>query len=251
MQGLGFLPGAGFYSSARSMSADGSVVVGWAADAGGANRPFRWTEATGMVDISSGAFSGLARGVSSDGVWVVGTNSNTSRAFIWSEATGAFDLPALPGATSSAAASVLTNGHAFGVSGGQACHWYQGPCYSGWSVARVVDAFSTDALGWNLSVAQGATNGDWVAGYGVNPEGQTQAWVGFAPGPGPVCCCGVDFNGDGDTGTDADIEAFFACLAGNCCAACYAPGADFNVDGDYGTDADIEAFFRALVGSCC
>jgi len=30
--------------------------------------------------------------------------------------------------------------------------------------------------------------------------------------------CSADFNGDGDVGTDADIEAFFACLAGNCCA---------------------------------
>ncbi len=30
--------------------------------------------------------------------------------------------------------------------------------------------------------------------------------------------CNPDFNGDGDTGTDSDIEAFFACLAGNCCS---------------------------------
>jgi len=28
-------------------------------------------------------------------------------------------------------------------------------------------------------------------------------------------CGSADFNGDGDTGTDADIESFFACLAGN------------------------------------
>jgi hypothetical protein len=64
--------------------------------------------------------------------------------------------------------------------------------------------------------------------------------------------CGVaDFDGDGDTGTDADIEAFFACLAGNCCATCYPGGADFNGDGDTGTDADIESFFRVLSGSGC
>jgi hypothetical protein len=60
--------------------------------------------------------------------------------------------------------------------------------------------------------------------------------------------CPADFNGDGDTGTDADIEAFFACLAGNCCDTC--ASADFNGDGDFGTDADIEAFFAALGGSC-
>jgi hypothetical protein len=61
--------------------------------------------------------------------------------------------------------------------------------------------------------------------------------------------CSPDFDGDGDSGTDADIEAFFACLAGNCCAGC--GSADFNADGDSGTDADIEAFFRTLSGGSC
>ena len=64
--------------------------------------------------------------------------------------------------------------------------------------------------------------------------------------------CGTsDFNGDGDFGTDADIEAFFACLAGNCCGTCFSMGADFNADGDVGTDADIESFFRVLAGNSC
>lgn len=69
---------------------------------------------------------------------------------------------------------------------------------------------------------------------------------------GPYSSCGTaDFNGDGDVGTDADIEAFFACLGGNCCPTCYAGGADFNGDGDVGTDADIESFFRVLGGGPC
>jgi hypothetical protein len=59
----------------------------------------------------------------------------------------------------------------------------------------------------------------------------------------------ADFNNDGDFGTDADIEAFFACLAGTCCASCGT--ADFNGDGDIGTDADIESFFRVLGGGAC
>jgi glycosidase len=64
-------------------------------------------------------------------------------------------------------------------------------------------------------------------------------------------CGTADFDGDGDVGTDADIESFFACLAGNCCATCLPAGADFNGDGDVGTDADIEAFFRVLAGGTC
>jgi PA14 domain/Bacterial Ig domain len=61
--------------------------------------------------------------------------------------------------------------------------------------------------------------------------------------------CTADFDGDGDVGTDADINAFFACIAGNCCTLC--GNADFNGDGDVGTDADIEAFFRVLGGGAC
>jgi hypothetical protein len=61
--------------------------------------------------------------------------------------------------------------------------------------------------------------------------------------------CHSDFDGDGDFGTDADIEAYFRCLAGDCCASC--GSSDFNGDGDTGTDADIEAFFRALAGGPC
>jgi hypothetical protein len=64
-----------------------------------------------------------------------------------------------------------------------------------------------------------------------------------------VVCGAPDFNHDGDSATDADIEAFFACLGGNCCATC--DTADFNGDGETATDADIEAFFRALAGAGC
>jgi hypothetical protein len=64
-------------------------------------------------------------------------------------------------------------------------------------------------------------------------------------------CATSDYNGDGDFGTDQDIEAFFVCLGGNCCATCWHLGSDVNGDGDYGTDGDIESFFRVLGGTQC
>ena len=64
-------------------------------------------------------------------------------------------------------------------------------------------------------------------------------------------CGSADFNCDGDSGTDADIEAFFACIAGNCPPLPCTSTGDFNMDGDVGTDADIEAFFRVLAGGTC
>jgi len=65
---------------------------------------------------------------------------------------------------------------------------------------------------------------------------------------GPACGS-ADFDGDGDTGTDLDIEALFACVGGDCCPGC--GSADFDGDGDAGTDLDIEAFFRVLGGGTC
>jgi hypothetical protein len=65
------------------------------------------------------------------------------------------------------------------------------------------------------------------------------------------CCGSADFNCDGDVGTDADIESFFACIAGTCPPPPCPSTADFNGDGDVGTDADIEAFFSVLAGGVC
>jgi hypothetical protein len=86
------------------------------------------------------------------------------------------------------------------------------------------------------------------------PGGNTAVFRGIRVGPfddrlkGHLWCV-ADFNNDGDVGTDADIDAFFRCLGGDCCASC--GSADYNGDGDLGTDADIEAFFRVLGGGAC
>jgi hypothetical protein len=60
-------------------------------------------------------------------------------------------------------------------------------------------------------------------------------------------CGSADFNGDGEA-NDQDILDFFACLRGECCAAC--GSTDIDHDGLAGTEADIVAFFRALAEGC-
>jgi|GEM_PF-2219499 len=67
----------------------------------------------------------------------------------------------------------------------------------------------------------------------------------------PATCGSIDFDGDGDEGTDADIEAFFARIAGGVCPTGTCGSIDFDGDGDEGTDADIEAFFRVIAGGPC
>jgi hypothetical protein len=98
--------------------------------------------------------------------------------------------------------------------------------------------------GWNWPEGTLRTVLDGL-GHTGNPTGINFTITGR---PAPVCGS-ADFNHDGDGGTDADIEAFFACIAGSCCATC--DSADFNYDGDSATDADIEAFFRVLAGGAC
>jgi hypothetical protein len=85
-----------------------------------------------------------------------------------------------------------------------------------------------------------------IVGTAVNDPSGPQGYAVVITGAVDQNACGsADFNCDGDVGTDADIEAFFAALSGGF------GDADFNRDGDVGTDADIESFFRVLAGQAC
>ena len=107
---LGTLPGYNRRSMAWGVSADGSVVVGWAENAAGQRRAFRWTAASGRMD-DLGTLGGdwsVAYGVSADGAVVVGGTLNTPRqprAFRWTASRGMEDL-------NTTYASLLTNGSA-------------------------------------------------------------------------------------------------------------------------------------------
>jgi probable HAF family extracellular repeat protein len=113
MQDLGTLPGGGG-GGATAASADGSVVVGWAGNAAGQQRAFRWTAAGGMEDLGTlGGDRSEALGVSADGSVVVGWARNTAgqdRAFRWTAAGGMQDLGTLPGSDQSRAYGVSADG---------------------------------------------------------------------------------------------------------------------------------------------
>jgi hypothetical protein len=107
-----------------------------------------------------------------------------------------------------------------------------------------------DATDLAIASAHLGQPGGWAVGD-VDGDGVvTAADIAIISACAPHCGS-ADFNCDGDVGTDADIEAFFACLAGACPSAPCTSTADFNADGDIGTDADIEAFFRVLGGGTC
>jgi probable HAF family extracellular repeat protein len=96
MRDLGTWPN-GYESYAYAVSADGSVVVGWADNASYQKRACRWVASGGMLDLGTLPNTNWseALGVSADGSVVVGgayTYYSRWHAFRWTEEGGMEDL---------------------------------------------------------------------------------------------------------------------------------------------------------------
>jgi probable HAF family extracellular repeat protein len=98
-------------STAYGVSAIGSVVVGYASNASGQYRAFRWTASGGMRDLGTlGGVGSAAYDVSADGSVVVGEAADATgalRAFRWTAAGGMQNLTTLYPVRSAAAPSSL------------------------------------------------------------------------------------------------------------------------------------------------
>jgi probable HAF family extracellular repeat protein len=158
MQPLGDLPGGNFHSEGLDVSGDGSVVVGYSSHSTSSNQAFRWTEATGMQGL--GFLPGPVEGYSE------------------AHAVSA-DGSVIVG--SSEEAFVWDAGHGMG------------------SLRDVLDRAGADVSGWRLGSAYAiSADGLAIAGSGLNPSGQTEAWVAvFAEPIPPQCADAIDNDGDG------------------------------------------------------
>jgi probable HAF family extracellular repeat protein len=199
MVSLGALHGSAFYGSANDVSADGSVIVGWSNIF--RREAFRWTESGGMVGL--GALPGddsssYANGVSADGSVIVGSSSsvNGSEAFRWTESSGIVSLGALPADASygyangvSADGSVIV-GSSSSVNGNEAFRWTQETGMV--SLKETLIGAGLDVSGWTLSSANAiSADGFTIVGNGINPSGQTEAWVAdLEPIPEPLTILG-------------------------------------------------------------
>jgi probable HAF family extracellular repeat protein len=167
----------GNQSEAWGVSADGSVVVGWATNAAEYTRAFRWTASGGMQDLGTlGGRRSSASGVSADGAVVAGYAYNAAgqwRAFRWTASRGMQDLGTLGGCCSYAsgvsADGAVVAGMAYNAAGqGRAFRWtasgmedlnqtYAALLTNG-SVLRSANAISPDGryiVGWGRNAATG------------------------------------------------------------------------------------------------
>ncbi len=180
---IGDLFGDIVLSGAAGVSADGSVIAGFATDSNG-TQAYRWTSSTGMVslgDLPGSPFRSFANDVSDDGSTIVGRGnvaSGSSQAFRWTSQTGMVGLGNLPGGRRSEAQSVTHDGST--IVGGSDLGAFIWTADIG--MVRLYDYLlargTTGLESWILDEAHAITpNGRTIVGRGRNPLGQTEGFV--------------------------------------------------------------------------
>ncbi|HYO24740.1 MAG TPA: hypothetical protein VEQ85_07305 [Lacipirellulaceae bacterium] len=198
MIGLGDLPGAQFASVASAVSADGSVVVG-TSDAAEGQQSFLWRASTGMVGLglAPGSVSNSAEAVSGDGRVVVGVaqyftlpEGSWQQAFRWTEQTGFQLLGDLPGGPdlSSASAVSFDGNIVLGSSWVSEATDDHGQRAFVWDALHGLRDFQNVLINeyglgqelheWELRIPSGISDdGLTIVGTGINPNGETEAWL--------------------------------------------------------------------------
>jgi len=175
---LEHLPG-GVQASATDVSADGSVVVGYDSDryvsASGWMEAFRWTEDGGIIglgDLPGGASWSEARAVSADGSVVVGRAS-----------TGYTTLPKSVAGPTEGTLQIQSPDP---IPVFEAFIWTES---GGMRNLREVltSICGLDLNGWTLTTATDVSaDGLTVVGTGINPDGNSEAWIATIPEPATV-----------------------------------------------------------------
>ena len=204
-------------SFASDTSADGSVIAGQSLTEIPFVEPYRWTAAGGMVglgDVPGGINYGVGYAISDDGEVIVGESISSIgvEAFRWTEEFGLENLdPVQPTQFTSSADGVSADGTLIvGASAqvGGAMVWHEV-----WGMRGIqdmlVDDYGLDLTGWTLGAARAiSADKTTIVGYGINPDGHTEAWRATIPPP-------VVGDLDGDRTVDvADYTLFASCWSG-------------------------------------
>lgn len=174
---------------ARSISADGSAIVGLATPSDSNSldrRPFRWTTVNGnaLLPLPPGATAGAAFGISADGQVVVGevVVAGVKQGYRWSEATGPEAITNAPGLnlaffTGTDADGSVAVGTGNLPSGSGAIIW---DANNGSRLLQDVldDMGVVVPAGWTLTRASAVSNdGHTIVGSAADAEGNSRAFV--------------------------------------------------------------------------
>lgn len=172
-QDLGTLNPNAHEAQGLAVSDDGTKVVGWARGVSGFQRPFLWTAATGMQELSNvPGTDAIASDISPDGSTVFGyfSDSTGSHAFTWNAGV-VTELASLPGGTDGKGQAAC--GNAAGLVGsGSASDGTQRA--TRWNSSGAIQALSAPAGA--LSYAEGCSNsGTVVIGSSMDSKGNVVA----------------------------------------------------------------------------
>ncbi len=213
--GLGFLETTSLaYSVANGVNANGTVIVGNSTYTTSGNQQqeaFSWQNGmmTGLGFVPSGNAS-RAFAANASGSVIVGDSSTTSTdmAVRWVNGT----IAALGGGVGGGgpAYSVSANGNVvvgLGLNGGITGGPFRWTPVDGLQkIQTLLTAAGVNITGWSLGYVQTpvalslpgvSANGTTITGFGIDPNGRSQAWIARLPAPGAPQVAAHDFNDDG------------------------------------------------------
>jgi probable HAF family extracellular repeat protein len=267
--GLPTVPSAASALFPTAMSADGSVITGYAIFTGW--KVFRWTAVGGFEHLGTlrgldgDSYSALAYGISGDGNKIVGKSLQFDSAFhefVWTRATGMQRLGTL--GTASSADVISKNGTVIcgqyatsGTTPDTAFYYSQG---TGMVDLRArLEALGANMSGWVLKKVT-AINADGTSMVGLGTlNNVTTSWILTMPLPpaGTVRCSRADvasiggaLTPDGRVTVDDLIAYLGAFFGGNISVADIATvGGGTNPDGQITAD-DLISFLQAFFIGC-
>ncbi len=238
--GLGFLSKVISDSGAAAVSADGLIVTGQSMSGPPDVEAFRWTLKTGMVGLGGltklppGFFYALGFGISADGSTIVGQAATVEceEAFRWTAETGLESIDPLHGTTffSTARDASADGSIIVGLGEGlRAMIWDE--VHGMRDLQDLLEnEHGLDLPGWTLGTVYGISDdGTHLAGNGINPKGDREAWLATLPRTGIPGQCDADVNGDGVTNV-LDLINLLLCFGLPANPPCET-GQDVNGDG--------------------
>jgi probable HAF family extracellular repeat protein len=213
--GLGFLQTMSLAASfANGMNSSGQVIVGnsiYTTSGSQQQEAFSWQNGvmTGLGFVPSGVAS-RAFAANASGSVIVGDSatSSTDVAVRWVNGT----IAALGGGVGGGgpAYNVSANGNVvvgLGLNGGVANGPFRWTPVDGMQkIQSLLIAAGVNITGWSLGYVQTpvadtipgvSANGTTITGFGIDPNGHSQAWIARLPAPGAPLADTHDFNADG------------------------------------------------------